>query len=581
MPRGDDGQSARQVATTWFKRITQAFASRGLKHKPRFNDVTSRPPGIPHYDPIRETIYLALPKPGSDEEITMYKGLGFHNGSEFEQFLRLGLPPIIAHELGHYYRMHPFDTFNSRDIDGLLDPGNRWKEEQIANRLASAVARLSLSVKERKMLQKMLEKVCGTLCSDNGDSSYALAAFDSMFDILHFKEKVSTHDFENLELARDILGKTELDLLTNSGGYSQKAQFLLDTRKSAIKAVEQAIREISGNPDVSLLAILNYNYFHTMWMRIYLNSRESSYIDEFIVEQLERRPKLLYLPEENKIPTSKQIKACFGAYRTLRTGQNGSPLAIRYFYKRYRSLLIAKLEESIRKSNLENVEELVEQLHPILASWDGDDHTTDSVSLLGTLVSKDMQSLFPESLEKGQNNTGIKLPDELPTDIDKALYTADWNKAGSGAAANTIGRLKQLEALEVFRSLPPKAMIELAGKTFEVSLKRGEYLCRAEDGNDDVFFLLEGHLERLVYKNDVETKVADIKNSGEMVGEIPFFVERQRYFSIRAADNSKCLVLKDTELHRLAFKHPEILMRMGAVLANRVLFRMKNDDGVV
>ncbi len=66
---------------------------------------------------------------------------------------------------------------------------------------------------------------------------------------------------------------------------SEFEQFLFDKRKSAIKPVEQAIKEISETPPVSPLAILNYNYFHTMWMCIYLNSRESSYIDEFIVEQ--------------------------------------------------------------------------------------------------------------------------------------------------------------------------------------------------------------------------------------------------------------------------------------------------------
>jgi len=57
-------------------------------------------------------------------------------------------------------------------------------------------------------------------------------------------------------------------------------------------------------------------------------------------------------------------------------------------------------------------------------------------------------------------------------------------------------------------------------------------------------------------------------------------LEQRRYFTIRAVKDSKCLVVKDTGLHALAFEYPEILMRMGNALSNRVIKGMKNRDGL-
>ena len=92
-------------------------------------------------------IYLGLPDPGQPVGRLMWlmgrSLLYCANDEELTGFLRLLVPRLLAHELGHHLR-HRYGLFST----------DRWLEEQVANQLATAVMNRRLSHDDRIQIGK-------------------------------------------------------------------------------------------------------------------------------------------------------------------------------------------------------------------------------------------------------------------------------------------------------------------------------------------------------------------------------------------------------------------------------------------
>ena len=98
-------------------------------------------------------IYLTLPDPkapgGKLHALVLRSLMACDSDQELRRFIRLILPITMAHELGHHLR-HRLGRFGE----------DRWREEQVADRLAAALALRDevLSPTERRELLRLVER---------------------------------------------------------------------------------------------------------------------------------------------------------------------------------------------------------------------------------------------------------------------------------------------------------------------------------------------------------------------------------------------------------------------------------------
>jgi hypothetical protein len=380
-------------------------------------------------------------------------------------------------------------------------------------------------------------------------------AIDSYYSVLHALNasgQIGTSDLENIELLQSVLGVSSEEMLLNSGQLSAE---LVDRLEERDELIEQIDEQYASDQ-------LKYIYYHVGWLYLDLTSRETEYVDDFARNYLNLTPKLLpaLLPDEN--PSEQAIQACFKAY------QDTSPYSMtasRYFYKRYRSLLLAKLN-SIELSVTAQTERLRREAGLILENWN--EGQSDTLDYLSQLAPPALRPLFPHHIAQNLEQ-GLSLPDPLPTETDRRLWQVVRQQADDEAAANTLERLRLLDQTDIYRALPAELMLQLVQRFCQVQFKPGEVIIWQGERNDDVYILLQGRLEVLVSQQGQMNRVGMI-NPGEMFGEIAFFTEDARYATVRAVEPSICFVLTDADLQLFAYQHPSILMRMASALAKRL-----------
>src|SRR6185295_3005615 len=90
----------------------------------------------------------------------------------------------------------------------------------------------------------------------------------------------------------------------------------------------------------------------------------------------------------------------------------------RYFYKRYRSLLLARLK-SAELSVVAHTERLKREATLILENWS--EGETDTLNYLSQLAPPALRPLFPH-LIAARSDSSPALPAGLPTETDRRLW---------------------------------------------------------------------------------------------------------------------------------------------------------------
>jgi hypothetical protein len=309
---------------------------------------------------------------------------------------------------------------------------------------------------------------------------------------------------------------------------------------------------------------MRYIYYHVGWLYLALTSRETQYVEEFVRVHLNRQTELLPTVTVDADPDPKVIQACFRAYRdTARLSAVGS----RYFYKRYRLLLLAKLQATALLAPSQT-EQLKREAAVLLENWLGREKESDTLVYLSQLAPPALRNLFPHLISKALQ-PGLPLQVHLPTETDRRLWKHIFLEEPDAGAVNTLHRLTLLDQADIYRPLPAEVMLELAHNLCRIKLAEGETVIWEGEINDDVFILIEGELEVCVTR-DQQLKRFDSLRPGEAFGEMAFFTREPRNATVRATRPSECFVLKGSDLRLFAYKHPSILMQMAGVLAKRL-----------
>lgn len=528
----------------YFSAFLAEFASYGLEADPGIE--LRKGTGILCYYSFDDRhIYLSVPDLndplGRLHALLLRSLVGCGSDEELLRFFRLFIPYVIAHELAHHYR-HRAGLFG----DSL------WNEEQVANKLAVAVVKHRLSPEEKSYARGLLQQAIETLAAKMEEKNIAVDSYYSVLHALNVSGQIGVSDFENIELVGAMFNMSPDEILLGSGQLSPELLARLEQRDDLI---EQINEEYASDQ-------LRYIYYHVGWLYLDLTSRETGYVDEFVRTYLKMPVDLLPVIQVQPNPQDREIQACYRAYLDT-TGR--SKTAGRYFYRRYRSLLLARLQAA-QLQVPSQAEQLKWEARLILERWTGQE--ADTLRYLAQLAPADLRPLFPHLVEAGLG-TGPELPAGLPTETDRRLWQYVTRQAGDSAAANTLYRLELLDQTDIYRPLPAELLLELAHQFYQVRYAPGEVVIWENEHNDDVYILLEGRLEATVNRDGQEVPV-NIIQAGQIFGEIAFFTEDPRYATVRALEPSHCFVLKDSQLQLFAFEHPVILMQMAGALAKRL-----------
>jgi hypothetical protein len=537
-----------EFAQLCFRNFLAEFAQYGMEADPGLE--LRKGNGLLCYYDIKERhIYMALPHledpVGKLHMLFLRSLLRCEGQEELWQFFYLFIPHVIAHELAHHFR-HRYGQFTD----------NLWYEEQVANQLAVAVTKHRMTPEEKAFARKALPRAIEGLAAKMETKNIAADSYHNLLYALNASGQIGDAAVENIEMVQKIFAVGTEEILKGTGELSPEMLQRLEQRDDIIDSI---------NDDYASDAI-RYIYYHIGWLYLALTGRETQYVEEFARVHLNQRAALLPRVEvvEDADPDEAALQACFKAYRdTLALSEAGS----RYFYKRYRRLLLSKLQSTAQLAPSQR-EQLQKEAGALLEIWRGREKESDTLVYLAQLAPPALRQLFPHII--GEHlDPNLSLLRNLPTDTDVRLWRHIAMRGTDLGAANTLRRLTLLDQGDLFRPLPAEVMLDIAHNLCRMRLDTGEIVIWEGEVNDDVFILVEGELEVCVRRNGRFTSFDTISPS-EMFGEMAFFTREPRNATVRATRPSECFVLKGSDLRLLAFKHPSILMQMAGVLARRL-----------
>ena len=490
-------------------------------------------------------VYITIPDPKNPFDrlqLHLFASLlGCRGLDELLAFCRLLLPRIVAHELGHCFR-HRY---------GLMT-GDLWHEEHVANHLANALTGSALSPEERGEVSESLRKGLESLSEKLGLQHQAADAYFDPLQGLSATGRLGDSTAQSLSMLTDLLEVPAEELLQSSG--------LLGGDEAAWKERRGDLIGVFNQDYAADLT--RYFYYALGWWSIALESRERHYVDEFARLHLGAGPELLPPIPRPVAVTPHAVRACYGAHRET---HGRSETASRYFYKRYRSLLLDLLRLT-PEDDFSLTAAVRAEVLSLLQSWS--DPSSETLGLLCRTVSPSLWSLFPHNLPSGSDLEPAD-PEALPAEADRRL----WEHAGEGredpAAARTLERLRVLEQCAIFRPLSAEILLELARDVYRVLLSPGETLLWEGDLHTDVFIVVRGTLEVVIRREGEEHRVAQVV-PGDILGEMAFFSREPRSATVRAAEASECLVLRSASLRLTGMQHPTLFSEMAGVLAKRL-----------
>jgi len=533
-----------ELAQEHFRRFREDFVAHGIRVPPELR-MHTRPGMLCTYDLGDRQIYLSLPDPtdpiGNLQLLVYRPMLGCETNEELAELIRLLIPRLIAHELGHALR-HAYDMFGE----------DLWHEEQVANIMASAATQQLYSLEERARLIGFLRRALVVLSEHAGEQHVAVDSYHNPLQALSASGELSTTRMRSLELMDRLFALSPERLLSETGQVPAALRERMGHRQDVIH---------SFNDDYTS-GLARYALFQFGWTLIDLESREHHYLDEFARKHLGQPTGFLPAPPMGEKVGPDQILSCYRAYQDLLAT---SAVGSRYFYKRYRALLLNWLPQGEGAARAKGGVALGEDVRRLLESWDDADPAT--LQYAAFLSPPEVRPLFPQYIAEHAHE-GPAEP-VFPSDTDTRIWNLLTRGGDDPEAALTMIYLTQLDRVEIFRSLPAEILLRLTGELCRLQADPGETIIWEGSPNDDVFIVTRGRLEVLIARDGAQEPVGTIC-PGEVVGEMSFFTGEPRSATLRAIEPVECLVLRSSALRMLAIENPEVLTRMAGVLARRV-----------
>jgi hypothetical protein len=528
-----------QFALDTFHRLLHEFAAYGLLTREGLG--LRQGNGVMCYtDSSNGNICVSVPdRADADSKLqSMFLGslIGSEDEAQTNRFFQLLLPWGIAYELAHHYR---------REY-GLAGE-SFWKEEQLANRLASAATKYRLSPEDENELRSLLERAIDKLARHGARLDNAIDGTDRGPLGLTNTGEAAGNAARNFEvMGRLFRGEPE--------EFNRTRQNLPATLLERLVRGESVTGAFDGEHASNAL---NYLFFRFGWMFRDLCSHEQHYVDEFVRDGLQLTWPLLPRIERSPAePEDREVRACFSAqHHVLAASESGS----RYFYKRYRTLLLQKMAASVDFAGNRETERVLEQ-------WEDRDYET--LDMAARFAPARLHGLFPRSIAR-EILTASEVESNLACVTDRRLWLHVMMGKQDENAARTLKRIAILEQAPIFRPLPAETLLDLSHSVCRVLIPEGDPIILEGRVNDDIYVLTKGRLAVSKRQRGDDLTLAYI-SPGEVFGEMAFLTRRPRSATVRAVEESECIMIKSVHLRLLAYQQPSVILQIARVLAQRL-----------
>lgn len=131
-------------------------------------------------------------------------------------------------------------------------------------------------------------------------------------------------------------------------------------------------------------------------------------------------------------------------------------------------------------------------------------------------------------------------------------------------------KLKAFGATQLFGAVPEAALRELASKTRERRLTRGEVLFSAGDEAEGLFVVVSGTMRAYRQTREGREQTMHVESAGATLAEVPVFDGGPCPSTVQAEENSVVMFVPKQAIRRFLMKNPEAALAAMAVLARRL-----------
>ena len=142
-------------------------------------------------------------------------------------------------------------------------------------------------------------------------------------------------------------------------------------------------------------------------------------------------------------------------------------------------------------------------------------------------------------------------------------------KNRSGPSSELEENLEILRETYFFSGLPLETLRIFAYPCTRVKFKQGEYIFRQNEDDGRAFYIISGKaiLERA--DNSTTKEIRDC-STGEFLGGLTLLGEVRRLFSLKAAQDTVCLILNRDKFSKAIEQFPDIMPRIFRAVAKNI-----------
>ena len=142
-------------------------------------------------------------------------------------------------------------------------------------------------------------------------------------------------------------------------------------------------------------------------------------------------------------------------------------------------------------------------------------------------------------------------------------------------------QVRLLSMVDIFGPLSPEEMEDLAKRTPDTFLERGDVLYSPQDGADRLFILKKGRVQVYEVGQSGEEITLSVVEGGSVFGEMALTGQSLQGLYVRALVPSTVVSLRRDDLEKLIMKKPEVGLRLVRELAERLHASEARYTGIV
>ena len=142
-------------------------------------------------------------------------------------------------------------------------------------------------------------------------------------------------------------------------------------------------------------------------------------------------------------------------------------------------------------------------------------------------------------------------------------------KNRSGPSSELEQNLEILRQTYFFSGLPLETLKVFAYLCTRVKFKEGEYIFQQNEDDGRAFYIISGKARLERADNSTAKEIRDC-NTGEFLGGLTLLGEARRLFSLKAVEDTVCLILNREKFSKTIEQFPQLIPNLFQTLVDRI-----------